>query len=545
MNAPSEFDTHQVDNQPPPFEPRCLWESDPALRQAVAREGGDWAGDALARYGTLAGGELFAAGFEANIHKPRLLTHDRFGHRVDRVEFHPAYHQLMAAGVEHGVSNFTWRNERRGSLVARAAMTYLHHQAEAGTNCPLTMTHAAVPVLRASPGFGEWVEKAIAPHYDARDIAITHKHGVTLGMGMTEKQGGSDVRANTTRAEPLPASGEYRLVGHKWFFSAPMSDAWLVLAQAPDGLTCFLLPRRLPDGALNALRLMRLKDKLGNWSNASSEVEFCGAWAQRVGDEGRGVATIIEMVSHTRMDCMIGAAAQMRMALAQAMHHATHRRSFGKRLVDHPLMRNVLADLALESEAAIALALRVARAVGAAPSDPREAAFARIATAVGKYWLCRRAPAFVNEAQECLGGAGYVEESILARLYREAPLNAIWEGCSNIQCLDVLRALRREPACVDAVLAELDGAAGVDESLDEEAAAFRRILAQPESLEAGARFVVERLALALQASLLLRTGENTLADAFCRSRLDDRHGLALGTLSGDVDFEGILARVGR
>lgn len=545
MNASSEFDTHQVENQPPPFEPRCLWDSDPALRQAVAREGGDWAAASLAAYGTLAGGELFAAGFDANRQRPRLLTHDRFGHRVDHVEFHPAYHRLMAAGVEHGVSNFTWRHDRAGALVARAALTYLHHQAEAGTNCPLTMTHAAVPVLRAVAGFEEWVEKACMPHYDPRDIAVGHKRGVTLGMGMTEKQGGSDVRSNTTRAEPLPASGEYRLVGHKWFFSAPMSDGWLVLAQAPGGLSCFLLPRRLPDGGLNALRLMRLKDKLGNWSNASAEVEFCGAWARRIGEEGRGVATIIEMVAHTRLDCMIGAAAQMRMGLAQAMHHATHRRAFGKRLADYALMRNVLADLALESEAAIALSLRVARAMGTAASDPGEAAFARIATAVGKYWLCRRAPLVVNEAQECLGGAGYVEESIMARLYREAPLNAIWEGCSNIQCLDVLRALRREPACVDAVLAELDAASGVDESLDEEAAAFRRILAEPEGLEVGARFVVERLALALQASILLRTGESEVANAFCRSRLDDRHGMALGTLSADVGFDAILARVGR
>jgi putative acyl-CoA dehydrogenase len=542
MTQFSEFDTHRVENQPPEFAPRNLWADDLALRQAVAREGGGWAADAMSAYGALCGDELYRIGFDANRERPRLVTHDPQGRRVDRVDFHPAYHRLMGCGVEHGVSNFSWRSERDGAVVARSAMTFLHHQAEAGTNCPLTMTHAAVPVLRGDPALSEWADKAVAPVYDPRDVAIEHKRGVTLGMGMTEKQGGSDVRSNTTRADPLPASGEYRLVGHKWFLSAPMSDAWLVLAQAPGGLSCFLMPRRLPDGRLNGLRLMRLKDKVGNWSNASSEVEFCGAWARRVGEEGRGVATIIEMVAHTRLDCMIGAAAQMRMGLSQALHHARHRHSFGKPLVEHALMRNVLGDLALESEAATALSMRVARAVGASARDPREAAFARIATAVGKYWLCRRAPAFVNEAQECLGGAGYVEESYMARLYREAPLNAIWEGCSNIQCLDVLRALRRQPECVDAVLAELEAGAGVDESLDEEVAVFRGILSGSADLESGARFVVERLALALQASILLRTGEAAVASAFCRSRLDDRHGLAFGTLSADTDFPAILAR---
>jgi Acyl-CoA dehydrogenases len=322
------------------------------------------------------------------------------------------------------------------------------------------MTHAAVAVLRQHPEFSEWANKAAVPVYDPRDVSIADKTGITLGMGMTEKQGGSDVRSNATVATPLAGDGSYSLVGHKWFFSAPMSDGFLVLAQAPGGLSCFLLPRRLPDGRRNAFRLMRLKDKLGDWSNASSEVEFCGAQAWRVGEEGRGVATIIGMVMMTRLDCMLGAAAEMRMALAQALHHARHRQSFGKRLVEHPLMANVLADLALESEAATAFALRVARAVDAAPRDPVEAAFARIATAIGKYWLCKRAVPFVNEAQECLGGAGYVEESMLPRLYRQAPLNSIWEGSGNIQCLDVLRALSREPQTLAALREELLGASG-------------------------------------------------------------------------------------
>ncbi len=471
MSLPS-FDTHSVENQPPPFEPRDLWATDRALRDAVAREGGAWAEAPLADYGAIMGDEGIALGVEANRDRPRLRTHDRFGQRIDRVEFHPAYHRLMTLGVGHGVASLSWREARTGAHVARGALIYLHHQAEAGTNCPLTMTHAAVPVLRRDPALREWADKAIAPHYDPRELPIADKAGVTVGMGMTEKQGGSDVRANTTRAMPLAADGEYALVGHKWFLSAPMSDGFLVLAQAPGGLTCFLLPRRLAGGAPNALRLMRLKDKLGNWSNASAEVEFCDAWARRIGEEGRGVATILEMVALTRLDCMLGSAAEMRMALAQALHHATHRRGFGKPLIAQPLMRNVLADLALEAEAAIAFSLRVARAVDAAPGDAGAAAFARIATAIGKYWICRRAPGFVNEAQECLGGAGYIEESMLPRLYREAPLNSIWEGCGNVQCLDVLRALAKEPETRDALFAELETARGADDAFDATVAAL-------------------------------------------------------------------------
>ncbi|MFT3762220.1 MAG: acyl-CoA dehydrogenase family protein [Pseudoxanthomonas sp.] len=552
MSALPPFETHVVDNQPPPFEgngePRDLWADDVALREAVDREGASAFSARLQDYARLAGDELYRIGFDANRDKPRLKTYDRFGHRIDAVEFHPAYHRLMQAAKAHGVAGLSWHVESgrasgSGAHVARAALSYLHHQVEAGTSCPLTMTHAAVPVLRREPALREWADKAAAPHYDPRDVAIGDKAGITVGMGMTEKQGGSDVRTNATVATPLAGSGdgEYALVGHKWFFSAPMSDGWLVLAQAPGGLSCFLLPRRLPDGSRNAFRLLRLKDKLGDWANASSEVEFTGAWARRIGDEGRGVATIIEMVMLTRLDCMLGAAAEMRMALAQAVHHARHRVAFGKRLAEHALMRNVLADLTLEAEAALALSLRVARAVDAAPHDADEAAFARVATAIGKYWLCKRAPAFVNEAQECLGGAGYVEESILPRLYRQAPLNSIWEGSGNIQCLDVLRALSREPETGAALFAQLEPARG-DVAYDRFVDALKDRLSSGQVAEAGARGLVERLALALQASLL-RTAGNPLAGLFVRSRLGGEHGLAFGTLPADADVAGILERV--
>ncbi|WP_440976529.1 acyl-CoA dehydrogenase family protein [Pseudoxanthomonas winnipegensis] len=539
--ATPAFETHTVDNQPPEFAPRNLWADDVVLREGCTREGaGDFAA-ALQAYAAQAGGELYALGFDANRDKPRLKTHDRFGHRIDLVEFHPAYHQLLHAAKAGGVAGLSWHTPRPGAHVARAALSYLHHQAEAGTSCPLTMTHAAVPVLRREPAVREWADKAAAPHYDPRDVPIADKTGITLGMGMTEKQGGSDVRSNATSATPLAGEGEYALVGHKWFFSAPMSDGWLVLAQAPGGLSCFLMPRRLPDGQKNAFRLMRLKDKLGDWANASSEVEFTGAWVRRIGEEGRGVATILQMVMLTRLDCMLGATAEMRMALAHAVHHARHRASFGQPLAAHALMRNVLADLTLEWEAALALALRVAGAVDRAAHDPHEAALARVTTAIGKYWLCRRAPAFVNEAQECLGGAGYVEESILPRLFRQSPLNGIWEGSGNIQCLDVLRALGREPDCGQALLDELNAARGRDRDYDRQLDLVATQLAGRELIESGARLLVERLALLLQAGVLLRTG-SPVAEPFCRSRLGGAHGLAMGTLPAETDFARLIAR---
>lgn len=539
MNGLPPFETHTVDNQPPAFEPRDLWADDSALREAAEREGARDFVPALAGYARLAGDELYRLGFDANRDKPRLRTHDAHGRRIDTVEFHPAYHRLMQAAKSNGVAGLSWHQPQPGSHVARAALSYLHHQVEAGTSCPLTMTHAAVPVLQREPALREWAQKAAAPVYDPRDVAIADKAGVTIGMGMTEKQGGSDVRSNATVATPLAGNGEYSLVGHKWFFSAPMCDGFLVLAQAPGGLSCFLLPRRLPDGSRNAFRLMRLKDKLGDWSNASSEVEFCGTWARRIGEEGRGVATIIGMVMLTRLDCMLGSAAEMRMALAQALHHARHRRTFGKVLADHALMRNVLADLAIESEAALTLSMRVARAVDASPHDAAEAAFARIATAIGKYWICKRAPAFVNEAQECLGGAGYVEESMLPRLYRQAPLNSIWEGSGNIQCLDVLRALTREPETATALLSELETAAGMEPVFDRYVARLRAEL--PAVDEGGARQLTERLALALQAAVLLRTA-SPAAGLFVHSRLGGEHGLAFGTLPAGGDIAALIAR---
>ena len=547
MPIADRFVTHTVENQATPLEDYDAFATDPALQQALEREGGGWARQHVAAFGPVAGGELMRLGFIANANRPLFKPFDRYGHRIDEVEFHPAWHRIMQLGVEHGVPNFSWRHaDTPGAHVARAALAYLHMQPEQGNNCPLTMTHASVPTLRQQPTLArDWLPRITAPHYDGRFIPAQHKAGNTIGMGMTEKQGGSDVRANSTRAWPLasPGPGEaYELVGHKCFFSAPMCDAFLVLAQAAGGLSCFLLPRFLPDGTLNAIRIQRLKDKLGDWSNASSEVEFTGACAWLVGEEGRGVATILEMVALTRQDCLIGSAGIMRQALVQAIHHCRGRRAFGKRLVEHTLMRNVLADLALESEAAMALAMRVARAIDAAPRDPMEAAFARIATAIGKYHVCKRCPTMVNEALECLGGLGYVEENILPRLYRQAPLNSIWEGSGNSQCLDVLRALRREPASRDALVVELRSVAGESGELDAASAWIDRALDDGDQLEARARLLTERIALALQAVQLLRSGAHGSAATFIASRVAVDHGQCLGTLPAGSPLQAVIER---
>ncbi|NOJ82638.1 MULTISPECIES: isovaleryl-CoA dehydrogenase [Myxococcus] len=541
------FLTHEVTNQPPPLE-YDAWTTDTVLREVVAREGGGWAEADLAKYGPVVGGEMQQLAFLANENKPRFRPFDRYGNRRDEVEFHPAYHRLMELGMAHGVSGFAWRNEDKpGAHVARMALFYLHNQADQGTSCPLTMTYASVPALRHQPEVAmEWLPRVSSASYDSRFIPAAQKSGATIGMGMTEKQGGSDVRTNTTKAHRLGEGrgpGQpYALVGHKWFFSAPMSDAFLVLAHAEGGLSCFLMPRFTPDGALNAIRVQRLKDKLGDWSNASSEVELHGAYAVMVGAEGRGVPTILEMVALTRQDCMIGSSGQMRQALVQAIHHTRHRVAFGKRLIDQPLMRNVLADLALELEAHVALTGRVSRAVDATPRDEKEAAFCRIATAVGKYWVCKRTPSFVNEAQECLGGAGYVEETNLPRLYRQAPLNSIWEGSGNIQCLDVLRAASREPASREALFAELLAAQGGHPAYDEATARLGKELANTDSLEARSRTIVEGLALALQASLLIRAGNTAVSDAFCESRLGGAHGQTFGTLPAHAPMQMLIER---
>lgn len=547
-HSAADFLTHEVQNQPPPLV-YDAWTTDAPLREAVAREGGAWAEAELAAYGALAGDELQALAITANENKPKLALFDRYGHRRDEVEFHPAYHRLMSLGIAHGVPNFAWRNEaRQGAHVARMGLLYLHNQADQGTSCPLTMTYACVPTLRRTPELAKaWMPRVTSTEYDPRFLPADKKRGATIGMGMTEKQGGSDVRSNTTRAYPIGAGGAgqaYELVGHKWFMSAPMCDAFLVLAQTEAGLSCFLMPRFTPDGAQNAIRIQRLKDKLGDWSNASSEVELHGAFAWMVGDEGRGVAAILEMVALTRQDCMIGSSAQMRQALVQAIHHTRHRSAFGKRLIDQPLMQNVLADLALESEAHTVLSARLARSVDASHADPREAAFCRIATAIGKYWICKRTPPFVNEAQECLGGNGYVEEAPMARLYRQAPLNSIWEGSGNVQCLDVLRAARREPESVEALFAELSAARGGHRALDAEVARLESELGTGEALEVRARTIVERLAVALQAALLLRAGNTQVAESFCESRLAGGHGQTFGTLPPELPapYEALIER---
>lgn len=543
MSLADQFITHSVQNQPPILPAYNAWTTDQALRESLAREGGLWAQAHLHTFGALAGDELMALGTAANENKPKLRSFDRYGNRLDDVDFHPAYHQIMQHAMQHGLHSFAWRHEDRpGAHVARAALVYMGSQAEAGTACPLTMTYASVPVLRQSPMAAEgWVPQVTSLQYDPRSLPVDLKLGCTVGMGMTEKQGGSDVRRNTTMAHPQP-DGSFELVGHKWFFSAPMCDAHLVLAQAPQGLSCFLVPRILSDGTRNAVRIQRLKDKLGDWSNASSEVEFQGAWAMLVGPEGRGVATILEMVSLTRLDCMIGSAALMRQAVVQALHHTQQRQAFGKLLSQQALMQNVLADLALESEAALALTLRVARAVDASKRDPQEAAFARLATAIGKYWVCKRTPAHVNEAQECLGGIGYVEESSMPRLYRQAPLNSIWEGSGNVQCLDVLRALQKEPAARDALFAELTSARGQNPHFDRALSALTRAFDDPGTLEVRSRMVVEQTALALQAAILLKAGQDDVAQAFCRSRLGGEHGLAFGTLSAGTPFASLIER---
>jgi putative acyl-CoA dehydrogenase len=553
--------THEVLNQVPPLEGRDVFSDNTPLLEATEREGATWALERASELGQLIGGEPQQVwGRQANENKPVLHTHDRYGHRIDEVEFHPAWHQLMAMGVEHELHALPWREtEKPAPHVARAAMYMTAMQAEAGYACPITMTFAVVPALRAQPELAAaWEPLVTATTYDPRSIPATEKGSAIAGMAMTEKQGGSDVRANTTVARPLNGGGggaEYELTGHKWFCSAPMSDLFLVLAQAqsPDGgekgLSCFLMPRVLEDGARNAMHIQRLKDKLGNHSNASSEIELHGAWARMVGEPGRGVPTIIEMVGHTRLDCVIGAAAGMRAAVVNATHHAAHRAAFGKLLIDQPLMRNVLADLCLESEASTALAMRLARAYDEASADAQEGEdgsdaqlFKRLATAVGKYWACKRAPNHAFEAMECLGGAGYVEESGMPRIYREAPLASIWEGSGNVISLDVLRALVRTPRSLEVFLHEVKQAQGADGRLDTRVKDLESQFADPATLESRARRVVESMALCLQGSLLVRHAPHAVADAFCAARLGGEAGLEYGTLPAGSDFEAIIAR---
>ncbi|GAA1195886.1 acyl-CoA dehydrogenase family protein [Prauserella alba] len=535
--------THDVTNQVPQLTGHDLAD-DPTLLAGLEREGAGWAADEVHELGTLAGSERVQEwGRLVNENPPVLCTHDRVGHRVDEVEFHPHWHDLMDVAVSHGLHAAPWRDSRPGAHVARAAKFYVWSQNEAGHTCPISMTYSAVPTLRHSPQLSDVYEPLLAAReYDYGLRVPTGKRGLIAGMSMTEKQGGSDVRANTTTATPAGA-GAYALTGHKWFTSAPMSDVFLTLAQAPGGLSCFLLPRVLPDGSRNAIHLQRLKDKLGNKSNASAEIEYDGASGWLVGEEGRGVRTIIEMVSNTRLDCVIGGAAGMRYGTVRAAHHARHRSTFGARLADHPAMANVLADLAVESEAATLVAMRLAGASDRAAADDGEAAFRRLALAVTKYWVCKRAPAHAAEALECLGGNGYVEESGMPRLFRESPLSSIWEGSGNVAALDTLRAMAKQPDSVEALVAELDAASGVDGRLDEAIAGVRKELADLSDVEYRARRLVERLALVLQGSLLVRHGDEAVADAFCASRLAGDWGAAFGTLPTGVDTTRILSRI--
>jgi len=539
--------THAVFNQPTELADYNLFSGDAALQDGVARERGGWASNELAALGArLGAAETLELGILANRSPPELDTNDRYGNRVDLVRYHPSYHQLMRLAVEQGLHASPWTEPRPGAHVARAARYYMQAQVEAGHGCPITMTFAATPSLAKEPELAKhWLPKIHARLYDPRNIPAADKQGLTIGMAMTEKQGGSDVRANTTRAIPIgrDAMGEaYELVGHKFFVSAPMCDAFLTLAQAPDGLTCFLAPRWRPDGTKNPIQIVRLKRKMGNVSNASSETEWRGALAWRVGPEGRGVATILEMVAATRFDCMIGSSAGMRMAAAQALDHCRQRKAFGALLIDQPAMRAVLADLALEAEASLALTLRVARALDNRASDLREDAFARIAAPLGKYWICKRTPAHAYEAMECLGGSGAMEDSPMPRLYREAPINAIWEGSGNVQCLDVLRAILRAPQSLDAYFAEIDSARGANRALDVHFAALKDDMRDLGDFESQARDLCDRLALALQASVMVRSAPAANADAFCAARLEGRGARNWGALPKGLDLAAIVKR---
>ncbi|MGC1166698.1 MAG: acyl-CoA dehydrogenase family protein [Solirubrobacterales bacterium] len=540
---------HEVANQPPPLLDYNVFETDRPLVEAVRREGAEWAEERIAAVGTVAGSEhAQTLGRLANENGPRLRTHDRYGHRVDEVEFHPAWHELLGMAVAHELHSSPWRDPRPGAHVARGAAFMCMSQAEAGIGCPISMTYSVIPALRTQPELAaEWEPRLLSAEYDPRNAPAPGKSGALAGMGMTEKQGGTDVRANTTVARPVNGGGpgaEYELSGHKWFMSAPMCDAFLVLAQADGGISCFLFPRWTPDGERNRFRLQRLKDKLGNRSNASSEIEFDSASAWLVGEEGAGVRTIIEMVNHTRLDCVMGGATGMRAGVAQAIHHASHRSVFGRELSEQPLMRNVLADLAVESEAATISAMRLARAYDEALAGDEQAAnLKRIANAVLKYWICKRAPMHAGEALECLGGNGYVEESGMPRLFRESPLNSIWEGSGNVQCLDVLRATIKSPAALEAFFAEVEEGAVSEPRLESYAKSLREeIPGDVETIELRARRVVEKMALALQASLLVRYGDEAVTDAFCASRLSGDWGQAFGTLPAGTDFGRIIDR---
>lgn len=546
-NPIAHLATHEVVNMPPYIGDQNLWQDDRALQLWTGVFGGGEHTDHLARVGHLSGlDDTFEKANQANRFAPELQAFDRYGMRINAVSYHPAYHDLMDLAITNRLHNFAWANEGNAGHVGQAALTYMFSQPEGGVLCPMSMTYSAVPALRTTPAVAdEWMLRILSTEYDRRDIPADEKAGAMIGMFMTEKQGGSDVRANSTMAVPVgKESGigaDYLLTGHKFFCSAPMSDAFLVLANTDGmGISCFLLPRWRPDGTRNNLAIQRLKDKLGNRSNASSEMEFDQTYGVMVGEEGRGIQTIIEMVIGNRLYCAMASAGIMRQAVVQALHHTAHRSAFGKRLIEQPLMQNVLADMAIETEAALALGMRTARAMDNA-GDPAEAAMARIGTAVAKYWNCKRCPTLVAEALECHGGPGYIEDSILPRLYREAPVNSIWEGSGNIMGLDVLRAINREPEAVPAFIAEVELARGNDANLDRAIDALKKELGDPDEIESRMRMITEMMALTLQGALLTQDAPGEVADAFCASRLAPRYRGAFGTLPKGLDLEGIIS----
>ena len=524
--------THQVTNQPVEFNYN-LYTSDRALQNSVAVFGGQYAADELERYGGRAMHNLMHSASSANNSKPVLRTHDRFGHRINQVDFHPAYHSLMTDAIEAGMPSLPWAEAKSGAHVARSALVYMHNQAEAGTTCPTTMTFSAVPALRHQPDVTEaWIRGITSRVYDQRNLPWYEKDGLTIGMAMTEKQGGSDVRANQSTAVAVSETGAgkpYLLTGHKWFCSAPMSDGFLVLAQTDNGIGCFLMPRWTPEGELNSFYIQRLKDKLGNWSNASSEIEFSGAFSWLIGEEGRGINTILEMVAMTRYDCMLGSSSLMRQAIAQALHHCSQRKSFGTTLNDHGAMQNVLADLAVESEAELLQTMRLAKALDAENDSNADQEFEqlllRLATPVGKFWICKRTPDMVAESLECHGGSGYVEESVMPRLFRESPLNSIWEGCGNIQSLDVLRAIAKQPSVADAYLHELEKQKGSDSIFDKFLNELKDDVAANKFTETSARALASRLARALQAAMMIQYASSAGAEFYLASRVATEHGI--------------------
>ncbi len=540
--------THEVFNQVPILENYNLYRSNSILKESVKRYAADWAIDRLLQFGKECGSsEVMKWATQANENSPLLHTHDRCGNRIDEVEFHPAWHRLMNLSIKNELHSLPWVKPQAGAHVARAALMMLLAETELGHLCPISMTFSIVPALKAQEDVAsQWLPKILSNQYDSRFIPASQKKGIICGMAMTEKQGGSDVRANTTKAMPINGGGsgnEYLITGHKWFCSAPMSDAFLMLAQAPEGLSCFLLPRFTPDEKRNHFYIQRLKDKLGNRSNASSEVEFNGAWASMIGEEGRGIATIIEMVNHTRLDCIIASAGLMHQATTQAIHHCTHRSAFGKKLIDQPLMLNVLADLSLETEAAILLTMRLAHSFDEKKNNEQEAAFSRIVTPIAKYWICKRTPNLVYEALECHGGNGFVKESIMPRLYQEAPLYSVWEGSGNVICLDVLRVIKKEPAVIQTLIAEFDKAKGLNVLFDSFAKKIIDEIQDAVLNEFHARYTVERLALALQGALMIQHSSSEAASVFCNSRLAENIGKTYGTISTKADYKNIINRM--